>query len=75
MHGGFRVINLDRPESWLSLEGEIPVREWKQTALFDKHESIAYGVDWQRKAMATATNDSLIASCSFYDHLLHLWRA
>lgn len=74
MYGGFRVIKLDQPESWLPTEGET-VRQWEQTALFDKHESIAYGVDWQRGAESTSTSDSLIASCSFYDHLMHLWRA
>ncbi|XP_004344287.2 Wdr85 protein [Capsaspora owczarzaki ATCC 30864] len=32
------------------------------------HESIAYGVDWHPQI------EGLIASCSFYDHSLHLWR-
>ncbi|KAI8901421.1 WD40-repeat-containing domain protein [Globomyces pollinis-pini] len=31
-----------------------------------KHKSIAYGVDWSYK-------DPVIGTCSFYDHLFHLW--
>ena len=31
------------------------------------HTSLAYGADWQR-------GSDLVASCSFYDHMLQLWR-
>ncbi|XP_017770936.1 PREDICTED: diphthine methyltransferase [Nicrophorus vespilloides] len=34
---------------------------------FYDHEKIAYGVDWRH---ATVDEDIVIASCSFYDHLL-----
>jgi len=30
------------------------------------HESLAYGVDWK--------TPDVLASCSFYDHLLKVWR-
>ncbi|KAJ7597044.1 WD-40 repeat-containing protein [Mycena floridula] len=39
---------------------------------FDKHESIGYGADWS--FAPNSRPDSLIASCSFYDCALHLWR-
>jgi diphthamide biosynthesis protein 7 len=75
MHGGFKVVNLDQPEDWLASNKVKPPRDWKETACFDKHESIAYGVDWQRDPSSSQADDTLVASCSFYDHLLHLWQA
>ncbi|KAI9282193.1 hypothetical protein BY458DRAFT_537695 [Sporodiniella umbellata] len=36
---------------------------------FLDHESMAYGADWSFK------DPDLVASCSFYDHALHLWKA
>lgn len=77
MHGGFKVVHLDEPQLWLAPDEKKTVRTWAETTSFDKHKSIAYGVDWQRGTSPEAlmTDDSLVASCSFYDHLLHLWRA
>lgn len=34
---------------------------------FTEHESLAYGVDWNK--------DGNVVSCSFYDHVAHLWQA
>ncbi len=34
---------------------------------YEEHDSLAYGVDWK-------LGSSTIASCSFYDHLLRIWR-
>ena len=40
---------------------------------FDKHESLAYGVDWSYSGR-DESGDTTIASCSFYDHALHIWK-
>jgi diphthamide biosynthesis protein 7 len=73
MHGGFKVITLDKPDQWI--ERDEATRTWSETASFQEHASIAYGVDWQRGPPSRTKTDSLVASCSFYDHLMHVWRA
>lgn len=76
MHGGFKVVDFDG----LALNGGVDADGWltpgesKQHARFDKHESLAYGVDWSDGGK-TEDGKDLIASCSFYDHALHLWAA
>ena len=73
MHDGFKilrftsdVINSEAPSTVQSIDCDIVKR-------YDAHESLAYGVDWsyvkERELSSTA-----IASCSFYDHALHLWK-
>lgn len=54
-------------------------------AQFDGHGegAIAYGADWSRLEVqdegtdgeASKTSESVVATCSFYDHTVHLWRA
>jgi len=63
MHDGFKIVRymFDRPESPC---GEILKR-------FDAHKSLAYGADWSFSA--DQEDKTLIGSCSFYDHKLHLW--
>ncbi|KAG7171307.1 diphthine methyltransferase-like isoform X2 [Homarus americanus] len=57
MHNGFHVTDTS--------PSDVQV-----VASFTEHESLAYGVDW----WAGATDaTSVIASASFYDHLLCLW--
>ncbi|KAG0375814.1 Diphthine methyltransferase [Mortierella sp. AD032] len=62
MHNGFHVINYD--EGWST--GTIG-------SSFMDHASLAYGTDWSY-APTKGNEPPLVASCSFYDHLLHLWR-
>ncbi|KAI0689612.1 WD-40 repeat-containing protein [Cytidiella melzeri] len=47
------------------------------TRRFDEHNSMAYGADWSyaHSKAGKTSRDSLIASCSFYDHALYLWQA
>lgn len=61
MHDGFKVVKA---------HGEDV--EWEIVKRFDEHKSLAYGVDWSF-APLDADGQTLIASCSFYDHTLHLW--
>lgn len=73
MHDGFKVVEL----SQRAVEG----REWDTlrpedaivVTRFDGHDSLAYGVDWCRSKEEEGS--SLVVSCSFYDHTMHLWRA
>ena len=71
MHDGVKVVRFDLGERGTakstSFSGEVLKR-------FDRHASLAYGVDWSF-AEDTRGDDTLIVSCSFYDHTLHLWRA
>lgn len=73
MHDGFKVVELSsrliEGQDWNSLEAEDAV----VTTRFDGHDSLAYGVDWSRAA--AKDGESLVASCSFYDHSMHMWRA
>jgi len=64
MHDGFKVIHFDDLDAQ-NFTGNITER-------YDKHESLAYGADW---CFGGVKDDkTVVASCSFYDHSLHLWR-
>ena len=43
-------------------------------AHFTGHGSMAYGVDWQPVDAGVAPADTVVASCSFYDRLVRVWR-
>ncbi len=61
MHNHFSVVktHLKSPE---------PI---EMVDVYEKHESLAYGIDWCRKIEHDVHT---LASCSFYDHSLHLWK-
>lgn len=60
MHAGFHII------------------DWDNAKIVDKftgHVSLGYGIDWYQgqEDETTGSKTLLLASCSFYDHSLHLW--
>jgi diphthamide biosynthesis protein 7 len=81
MHNGFSVIDFPGLETTTTTNGEssseriIVPGEGILVKRFEKHQSLAYGVDWNQGAGEEQTLDGkdLIASCSFYDHALHIW--
>ncbi|KAF9455998.1 WD-40 repeat-containing protein [Collybia nuda] len=63
MYDGFKVIHFDAGK--VKKGGEVVRR-------CDLHKSLAYGVDWSF-GPATHDNETIIGSCSFYDHTLYIW--
>ncbi|ORX36502.1 WD40-repeat-containing domain protein [Kockovaella imperatae] len=78
MHDGFKVIKLHAARHDAAEPLFVPLEDpsWTQVPTivkrFDGHESLAYGADWSR--LPSAAGETLIATCSFYDHTMHLWR-
>lgn len=62
MHDGFKVAKAHHGEDVT----------WEIVKRFDDHKSLAYGADWSFAPLGV-DGETLIASCSFYDHMLHLW--
>lgn len=61
MHNGFAIVKIKGDEA-----------EVMET--YSKHESLAYGADWQREERSHGDKrTSLVATCSFYDRLLRIW--
>ena len=65
MHNGYKIINYDNDLT----------KPFLKTS-YDKHESLAYGVDWCLDYQQKNENkdETVIASCSFYDKLLTVWK-
>lgn len=65
MHDGCKIVRFDMGGESIADSGSIIQR-------FDEHKSMAYGADWSYAK--ENTGDTLIASCSFYDHVSYTWR-
>lgn len=70
MHAGVRILDVDRgSHDFVATGGE------RTRAKYTQHQSMAYGVDWCRLQKKISGQQAVIASCSFYDNLLCLWRS
>jgi diphthamide biosynthesis protein 7 len=65
MHGGFKIMRF--------YASDANSGDWEIVKEHNEHKSLAYGVDWSYK-FSQDRGETLIASASFYDHALHLWR-
>lgn len=63
MHNGFQVLQFDATRNVVA-----------QSLLYNRHESLAYGVDWWRDPKSLGASAPVVGSCSFYDHVFHVWR-
>jgi diphthamide biosynthesis protein 7 len=68
MHDGFKILQFDHDHETEFLAKGITASR------FEEHQSLAYGVDWSFAESNCSKNTTLIASCSFYDYALCLWR-
>ena len=71
MHDGCKIIRFDCEER--SSDAPLQINSHALVKRFDDHASMTYGADWSF-APTSAGEETLIASCSFYDHLLQIWR-
>jgi diphthamide biosynthesis protein 7 len=71
MHDGFKVLRYDALAKADAVTREITANT---VSRFDEHKSLAYGVDWSYKSVGD-NGKTRIGSCSFYDHLLHVWHS
>ncbi|KAF8807414.1 WD40 repeat-like protein [Phlegmacium glaucopus] len=62
MHDGFKIIRF----------GDDFSGDPQTAKRYDEHKSLAYGVDWSY-AQPSSNGETLIGSCSFYDHKMDLW--
>lgn len=67
MHDGFKIVQFDVG----GLLNGNPRSEGEVMKSFNEHKSLAYGADWSFGD--NQDGQTLIASCSFYDHALHVW--
>lgn len=69
MHNGFKTLRVADDSESLGSDGnyESPIH-------FTEHASLAYGVDWSFSS-PDSEGRGIVASCSFYDHALRIWKA
>ncbi|CAM9736914.1 unnamed protein product [Chrysoparadoxa australica] len=80
MHGGVKVVSVGLPESGGETDGADGLGSSRSSGIvelasYSRHQSMAYGADWcQLQPLKSQQVEPLvIASCSFYDHLLCAW--
>jgi diphthamide biosynthesis protein 7 len=76
MHAGCRVVRFGRGVMGGDDDGNRRDGDgWEIVTTFEKHASMAYGVDWSYECVnsGAGAGETLVGSCSFYDHVLHLW--
>jgi len=74
MHDGFKVVSFHDIGHQTGSTPDSNGGNWEIIKRHDDHESLAYGVDWSHGTWQGKPGQTLIASASFYDHALHLWR-
>jgi len=74
MHDGFKIVSFHDIEHQTNLASDANAGNWEIIKKHDEHKSLAYGVDWSFRSSQDQPGETLIASASFYDHALHLWR-
>lgn len=85
MHEGFQILRWSVDGSLEAESGPDSVKLETVVRYKGKHESLGYGIDWSYSTTTSSRADDtggakqektekLVASCSFYDHLLTLWK-
>ncbi|KAI5124689.1 hypothetical protein M0805_004297 [Coniferiporia weirii] len=72
MHDGFKIVRFSSAPFGVDALDTNDDGGWQVIKRYDEHKNLAYGADW---AYGRSANEAgtLIASCSFYDHVLHTW--
>jgi diphthamide biosynthesis protein 7 len=74
MHDGFKIVRFHDIGRQTDPSSHTDGTNWGFVRRYDEHKSLAYGVDWSYESWQDQPSQTLIASASFYDHALHLWR-
>ena len=74
MHAGVCVLDVASSARSPTVGASAGGEATGLAAKFTRHASMAYGADWCRLTPSLNSRTPLVASCSFYDRLLCLWR-